>query len=524
MPLSEFWSNPGKKVHQAYDKSILAPVAPEYATGEVLLGGAYRALVLRIPDRDVDPEKIDTLPGRLGDDAAWEQLLLAPGGLASPPLQGERVKTRPLRQLMPLVPAISAYSNVRGKKTGRDKWKPGSLLLSVLRSGATSEESYLALVRELRQALEVHRETDDVLAVFVQNALEPVAREDLGRCGDEGELGKGPVAPAWRPSRTGILTPAERFFSDLEFVLPLKGVLTRRQWTVLLEALLRIGLAMHVLWLCRLNWCLWLAVAGVLDGNPPLDAGSIERECWTAHATGTHLLELGQGALSPIRKSIQEHVEARLGINLVLHALEDAEHPWSQGIGMPTEDTGKTPPEAVAAFLSHVYSVREAVVSAIWEYCKTHVPGEDGCSARLAARVLADANPGVLRAKAGFAKNLFEFVRYSLGQLQPPGEDPSPYDQAYLLYKYNKKRGKDRSLWVVQPGPAMLMVLVHACCESLGKMPATVEDFRTHLAHYGIYAPVEELQVGQAGRDLERLGLVVDSPDAGGGRLLVNPF
>jgi hypothetical protein len=45
-----------------------------------------------------------------------------------------------------------------------------------------------------------------------------------------------------------------------------------------------------------------------------------------------------------------------------------------------------------------------------------------------------------------------------------------------------------------------------------------------HLADYGLHAPAGELAGGQVGTDLEKLGLVVDSPDAAGGRLLVAPF
>jgi hypothetical protein len=51
-----------------------------------------------------------------------------------------------------------------------------------------------------------------------------------------------------------------------------------------------------------------------------------------------------------------------------------------------------------------------------------------------------------------------------------------------------------------------------------------MDDFRDYLSDYGIYAPAGELQTGRTAKDLARLGLVVDSPDAGGGRLLVNPF
>jgi hypothetical protein len=52
----------------------------------------------------------------------------------------------------------------------------------------------------------------------------------------------------------------------------------------------------------------------------------------------------------------------------------------------------------------------------------------------------------------------------------------------------------------------------------------SLDDFRRHLGEYGLRGPAGELVHGKTGHDLSMLGLVVDSPDAAGGRLLVKPF
>jgi hypothetical protein len=70
----------------------------------------------------------------------------------------------------------------------------------------------------------------------------------------------------------------------------------------------------------------------------------------------------------------------------------------------------------------------------------------------------------------------------------------------------------------------MLVMLVHVCCAANPLMPVSLADFRSHLAEYGLHVPAGELIGGKTGRDLAMLGLVVDSPDAAGGRLLVPPF
>lgn len=70
----------------------------------------------------------------------------------------------------------------------------------------------------------------------------------------------------------------------------------------------------------------------------------------------------------------------------------------------------------------------------------------------------------------------------------------------------------------------MLLAVVHACCRENPAVPASLDDFRRYLAEYGLHVRAGELIDGKTGQDMEILGLVIDSPDAGGGRLLVPPF
>jgi len=121
--------------------------------------------------------------------------------------------------------------------------------------------------------------------------------------------------------------------------------------------------------------------------------------------------------------------------------------------------------------------------------------------------------------KSGYTKNVFEFTRHGLGQVKAKDPDQRCYDLAYLL-----AYSGDRKPLPVQPGPAMLVMLVHACCAANPSIPVSLDDFRRHLGEYGVHVPAGELVHGKTGRDLTMLGLVVDSPDAAGGRLLVKPF
>ena len=513
MPLLDFYNSLWKKEHVAYKDSILSSVAPEYTTGEVLLGAMYRKLLLGKQEANVDLKDIDTLPDRLApQQQEWKSILKSKEGLASPSLSGQG--STPPPQLMPLVPEIARYGCVLGGRP-RSRWDPGNLLLSTLGSGL-GPIKIKSIIDRLQKALEI-TDQEDVFARFVEISLAPIANDPQTRPSiDHLEELTLKLALAWRNPSDLIRTPAEQFSRDLKSIIGLKERLTRRQWTVLFEALLRVGLATHMLWLCRANKVVWHMVLDVIESNSVPDALAIEERCWEGYDNVDPLLELGRDGIPFIKKRLQEFIQARLGLNLLLHALEDAGCGWPNPIGVSQNGNLQPAPELIAKFLCHVKNNRAPIQQIVK---KTF---DDEPSLRSAAQTIADSNPRLLGSLSGPTKNLYEFLRYSLGQLQPMESEMNSYDQSYILYKKNRRQRN--SPWLVQPGPAALILLVHSCCKSLGKVPASIDDFRNYLANYGILAPAGELQGGQTGRDLERLGLVVDSPDAGGGRLLVDPF
>jgi hypothetical protein len=65
--------------------------------------------------------------------------------------------------------------------------------------------------------------------------------------------------------------------------------------------------------------------------------------------------------------------------------------------------------------------------------------------------------------------------------------------------------------------------MVH-CCASSVNGPRTVEDLCLHLGKYGFEIKAQDVPSSEFGKSLRGLGLVIDSPDAEGGMVLVNPF
>ena len=263
-----------------------------------------------------------------------------------------------------------------------------------------------------------------------------------------------------------------------------------------------------------LNRQAWTQLAAVVDGAAVPGAETLEQACWTSHLAGDPFLELGSDAVPWLRRAVREYVAARIRINLVLYALDQAGQPWTGKLGHPADGSTASPAEELRHFLLHVETHRPSLQAAV-----AAVNGGNGSALALARRI-ADQEPRLLAADSGPPQNLYYFLRFALGQLQAREAGMKSYDQAYLWPSRTDRTRRHgpstRAPDAPPPGPLLLPLG--------GRSVHRVEDLRRYLAAYGIRAPAGSLQGGAAARHLERLGLVVDSPDAGGGRLLVDPF
>ncbi len=68
-----------------------------------------------------------------------------------------------------------------------------------------------------------------------------------------------------------------------------------------------------------------------------------------------------------------------------------------------------------------------------------------------------------------------------------------------------------------------MLALVHACTHNASG-PRTIDNLCQHLSEYGIEIDAQEVADSMLGQTLRNLGLVLDSPDAEGGMVLINPF
>ncbi|MBK6780904.1 MAG: hypothetical protein IPG75_15295 [Gemmatimonadetes bacterium] len=494
MTIEAFAEDPWKESHTAYEDSVfnIRP-APEFATAEVLVASLYRNIGFagrserEVPAAGREFDKLTQrikLPTGIGPRVSretWRTILFT---ILESPKQPNQSSKRFL-QLNPVVPDVALYSG-SARLTG-NSWNPGLLAQRMLRLGSSSDSAASGLWNALFHALTVG-EGDDVWARWLQEEF-----ENWNKSGPKWQpTAMGTHAGLPQEERARLRFPAQQFVLDLEAIIESKAIVTRRQWVSLLEAVMRLGSVAHVLWLCDVNDRLWRAARGILEGERPPEQHEVENRIVSIDRS---YLAYGNPAVPIMRDYASRYLVARIGLNVFMWHLESLGH----------EVGALTSCSAINRFLQQIAANREAL-------------GQRDILAQFAA--IRDEQARTVACKKGIGSNLVEFGRHVLGQRQTASESSRGYDQGYLL----RKKGDYASApWVVSLGPVAVLALVH-CCLREAAGPRSVNRLCQHLGAYGLEVDRDDIASSDLGRKLRMLGLVLDSPDAEGGMLLVPPF
>lgn len=500
---ADFLQAPWKdeSLHEFYRNSFLhMRPAPEYASGEVVLASLYRNVGF---SSAVTESKVPTLGrdflrrldrkkgGRTAQQAilgneAWRGVVT--GSLRSPKQPNQASKR--FLQICPIVPDAAIYS--LSARLSANSWNPGQLVARALNFGSPHSSQAAELWRELFAGLSVNSE-DDIWARFLmQEFLHWRPQELVGEWKEPQEVDPPEAIVDWHMA--SVASPGTQFVKDLREVLELKPRLTRRQWISVLESVLRLGTASHVLWICRANAEVLAVFEAALRGEIIGREEIGERLCMARP-----FWSYNQLAVPTIREFARNFVVSRVGLNLLLlHYL--------QAFGVDSIASNPlTNMKTIAAFAKDLYEKR------------SQFPVTEYRDSLIAA---TEADPRVVACKRGISANISEFLRHVLGQRQTSEPGLDTYDQGFYLRKRGAYSGAP---WAVSIGPVATIMLSY-CCSRTAKGPRTVEDFCNHLAMYGIAVNSQEIGKTSLGQTLRNLGLVLDSPDAEGGMVLVNPF
>lgn len=501
MSLRDFKQAPWRFSHRSYQKSALAiSPAPEYASAEVLLASLYRTIGFSsasegsVPQagRDLDKriqklrEKSQQPPtGAIAGVEAWNTVLH--GILESPKLPNQSSKR--FLQVTPLVPGTALFSG--SARLSSNSWPAGSLIRRMVCLGSKDQESAEQLWKSLFEALSVGNK-DDVFARWLEQetsawnqetgvwTLAPIPAEEMVTLEASDFLGVS-------------FLPARRFTKDLHAIMQAKDAMTRRQWTSLLEAVLRLAAVSHVTWLCDVHSRIWgCLLVALTNGVVPS-----EQEVGNAvFPDAPQYMAYGGKALQGIKDKVSSYLNARLGINTLLWSLEQ--------IGTPYEGDLSSS-KGIAALCQHIKVHQAALTSADTLATITDIREQESRA---------------LLCKKGIGSNLLEFARHVLGQRQAAVPLLRGYDQGYIL---KKKGNSPSSPWIVSLGPVAVLSLVHCALAGMGG-PRSIHRLGQHLGAYGVTVDKRDIARNDLGHQLRMLGLVLDSPDAESGMLLLPPF
>jgi hypothetical protein len=498
MTYSEFKQSPWRNSDPVYRETAFFEhdPAPEYATGEVLLSSLYRTCGFSAcPERTIPAAgrafvKRTLMPRvhqAFGSKLTIEEWQAVMTAILESPKQ-ENQSSKRFLQMIPLVPDVALYSG--SARLAGNPWNPGRLVQRMIVLGTKDREHAQQLWHALSKALDVE-DDDDIWARWLHQEF-GLRRESGLKWLPTDLPNDAHMHDLPLEDKAALSFPAQRFCADLHAILKAKYLMTRRQWTSLLESLLRLGSVAHVLWLCDVNARLWTCVRQLIDGAHAPSRHEVMARYVNCQG---HYCGYGDPTGQVIRDYAARYLMSRIGLNAVLWTLREA--------GVCVSSLGSC--DGVGAFLALVEQER-----ALFE--KVEVLKD--------VQAMQDEDARVLACKKGIGSNLVEFCRYSLAQRQTADESLRGYDQGYYL----RKRGEYKSApFVFSMGPAAILTLVHCCVfDAVG--PRSIQALCRHMAQYGIALTREDVMSGELGRKLRVLGLVLDSPDAESGMLLVAPF
>lgn len=500
MTIADFKRSPWQTSHPKYRASALSvSPAPEYASSEVLISALYRIIgfeskkessvpqagkdlekkIRRLRDKDLPPPPNATI-----DVDTWNTTLH--GILESPKLPNQ--STKRFLQVIPLVPAFACFSG--SARLANNSWPAGSLVRRMIWLGSKDHEAAQQLWLELFNALSVGKD-DDIFARWLEQETTAWDEQSSWQFAN---IPESEVANLDEDDYNIIkFLPARQFTKDLRAVIDSKESMTRRQWTSLLEAVIRIASVAHVNWLCDVQSRIWRCLSESLMGEGP---SSIDEARVAIYPESPQYMAYGGKALNGIRDRASGYLASRLGINALLWSLESVGVPYDGDFSTSTE---------ISKLCKHIRDNREILNDARIQATLTDIREQE---------------TRALNCKKGIGVNLMEFARHVLGQRQTSISLLRGYDQGYLM---KKKGSHSSSPWVVSLGPVAVLALVHCALAGMGG-PRSIHRLGQHLAAYGIAIDRYDIARNDLGQQLRMLGLVLDSPDAESGMLLLPPF
>lgn len=430
----------------------------------------------------------------------------SPKGEKSIKKQAQIFIDTPITPIFATFTATSFYS-------GSHPWNPGLFIKRMIWLGTKDNRDFNSLWQSLFNAISVSKE-DDFTALFIEEEITKwityIFQSDNHKKDDNIKLDNIKFSlDKYEDNECGsqfdfecedynqLDYPAKQFVSDLKSLINIKDKLSRKLWISLLDAIIRLASASHLLWLCKQQKELYYRMDDILYHeilkydypNSVFFKSDNKKEDSILKATSsksvTHSLKQIIGTSSQFAKGI------RYWINIALS--ENYE-----------ENVSLLKFNKLSDYFFFFNFIKKKLVTK--ERLKEYEQIMSGLSKEVSC-------------KRGSSSNKLEFVNYVLRRKYPLEKELQEYDQSYVIKK--KTRSKN-SPWIISFGDTSLMAITYC---ALGKefSSNSISKLVKYLDNYGIYFD-PSVPNNILVKKLRLLGLILDSPDSEGSLQINSPF
>lgn len=504
------------------------PIIPEYLPSEMLTAACYRALGYSgMKDVWISQngraltklfiEKDGVCPEPFNKKEVWKLLkdvLLSP----EDPKQKRSQKYSDFLFLAPIVPATAYFSNpVRLKKnlntTGGTPWNVELIFKTLIAYSSFDREDSEDLWSRFYEAFGVQDDSrEDYFARIVESVLrscaDAVQKEDQDaacrfprweRCANDiYDDGKFLISSGDR-SIFSEISPLDEIRRSLRAILALKPSFSRWQWMTMLDAQMRMSVVALMLWLLDLHHVAERAIQRfVIDGAelPDLDDREIFKRLYQENRV-QNVFCYGEGFAKAQKLVVTRYAREYLKLAYFLFLSRELAPDVCASISW----------SSVSGFIDSIRKLKEVY----------SIAGNRDLFERGVVKML-DAKAEDLNPKKSRLKHILEFFTVLRQRAVVESQsDFMRYDQSYLVHK---KGDYSSAPFVVDIG-SMACFVIAFCCAN-GRRVFPLKDLNRYLERY--YITVQSGHVEQFLSYLKGLGLTMDSPDAGDGLMVRNPF
>lgn len=507
------------------------PVLPEYLTSEVLLSSCYRALgYSSLRDAWISSngkmlwklvsEEEGFCPSPFNRNEVRRLLrdvLLSP----EDPKQKRGQKYPDFLFLAPIVPATALFSNPirlsrNANSSGNNPWNVESLFKALVAYSSRNEADGGDMWNRLFGALAVQNSDEDD---FFARIVDRMFRECANHLKETGLIDAQRL-PLWSKSENDLYSPDQFFiapsdrevFSEaspldeirdgLRLILELKQDFSRWQWITIFDAHLRMSMMAFVMWLLELHHIVSVAIQKyILDGMPIPNVSDrvFYRHLASESREGSKddMFYYGEGFSKAQGRVVARYARDAMRIAFFLDVAKDLNP---------------------AKFLSVKWDTFGGFVSSLKAFLPDFQTSTIKSGFQAGFVKLIDESKDFLNPSKGRLKHFLQFFAVLRQKAITDGQrDFIRYDQSFLV---RKKGGYSRAPFIVDFGGVTCFVAAYCCAKGRRVFPKT--ELLNYLEKF--YVKIRSTHDAQFVEHLKGLGLTMDSPDAGGGLMILNPF